>query len=117
MASAKRDVDAGDYDFGASRAYYTAFYALEALLLSRDITCSTHSGTIAEFGKHFVVSGIFPKDFGKKIARLFRERQTGDYDIGVSIDEADARADLGHAQDILTAAEQYLVANGFLPQS
>jgi len=33
--------------------------------------------------------GIFPKDFSKRIARLFRERQIGDYEFDISI-SADA---------------------------
>lgn len=109
-------MEAGDYDFASSRAYFAAFYAVEALLLTQDITCSTHSGAISEFGKRFVATGLLPKDFGRRIARLFRERQTGDYEFGVSISETDAREDLGHAQTMLKGAEDYLVRKGYLPQ-
>jgi uncharacterized protein (UPF0332 family) len=114
--SAQRDLEAGDYDFASSRAYFAVFYAVEALLLTQDITCSTHSGAIAEFGKHFVATEVMPKDFGRRIARLFRERQTGDYEFGVSISETDGREGLGHARTILEATEDYLVSNGYLPQ-
>ncbi len=114
LLSAQRDAEAGDYDFAASRAYFAAFYAIEALLLSKNITCSTHSGTISQFGKHFVATGLLPKEFGKHIARLFRERQTGDYDVGVSINELDARDDLDHARAIISAAEEYLSTRGYL---
>ena len=116
LTSAQRDLEAGDYDFASSRAYFSAFYAVEALLLTQDITCSTHSGAISEFGKTFVATELLPRDFGKRIARLFRERQTGDYEFGVSISETDAREDLGHAQTMLEAAEDYLVSKGYLPQ-
>jgi uncharacterized protein (UPF0332 family) len=117
LASAQRDVEAGDYDFASSRAYFAAFYAVEALLLTQDITCSTHSGALSEFGKTFVATELLPKDFGRRIARLFRERQTGDYEFGVSISKTDAREDLGHARTILEAAEDYLVSQGYLPRS
>jgi len=117
LASAQRETDAGDHDFASSRAYFGAFYAVEALLLTQDVTCSTHSGAISEFGKRFVATGSLPKEFGKKIARLFRERQTGDYEFGVSITETDAREDIDHARTIIDAAENWLVGEGYLPQA
>ncbi len=30
LAAAKRQIEDGDYDFASSRAYYAAFYAIEA---------------------------------------------------------------------------------------
>ncbi|NQT91912.1 MAG: HEPN domain-containing protein [Lentisphaerae bacterium] len=117
LASAQRDTDAGDHDFASSRAYFGAFYAVEALLLTQDVTCSTHSGAISEFGKRFVATGLLPREFGKRIARLFRERQTGDYEFGMSIAEADAREDIDHARTIVDAAENWLAGEGYLPQS
>jgi len=108
LASAERELAAGDFDFAASRAYYAAFYAAEALLLSHGVTCSTHSGVISEFGKRFVSTGRMTKDIGRKLAHLFRERQTGDYEFGMSIDESDAREDILHARAILDAIENDL---------
>jgi uncharacterized protein (UPF0332 family) len=43
----------GDIDFAASRAYYSLFYIASALLLSRGLSFSSHSGVIANFGKEF----------------------------------------------------------------
>jgi uncharacterized protein (UPF0332 family) len=113
IASAKREIDAENYDFASSRAYFSAFYAVEALLLTKDITCSTHSGALSEFSKQFVATGLLPRDFGKRIARLFRERQTGDYDFGGSIEKTDAEEDLRHAETILKAAEIHLESEGY----
>ncbi len=114
LRSAQRDFEAGDYDFASSRAYFTAFYALEALLLTEGITCSTHSGAISSFSQHFVATGTVPRDFGRRIARLFRQRQIGDYEFGISIDGDGARDDLEHARVILDAAEEFLKRQGFL---
>jgi uncharacterized protein (UPF0332 family) len=41
LKAAQRHLEEGDYDFSASRAYYAAFYAMEAALLAKGITCST----------------------------------------------------------------------------
>jgi len=43
----------GDSDFAASRAYYSLFYTASALSLSRELSFSSHSGVIANFGKEF----------------------------------------------------------------
>ena len=45
---AARDLaSTGYYDFAASRAYYGAFYAATAVLLSEGLESSKHSGVIA----------------------------------------------------------------------
>ncbi len=69
------------YDFASSRAYYAAFYAMQAILLTKDLSFSKHSGVIAAFNRQFIKTGVFPKEFSKLISRLFRERQTGDYEF------------------------------------
>jgi uncharacterized protein (UPF0332 family) len=42
------------------------------------------------------------------IARLFRERQIGDYDFDLSISEQDAQKDIEAAEVILKAIKKYL---------
>jgi uncharacterized protein (UPF0332 family) len=53
----------GDVDFAASRAYYALFYTGEALLLSRDLSFSSHSAVIANFGKEFAKTGTLNSKF------------------------------------------------------
>jgi len=114
LAAAKRHIEEGDYDFASSRAYYAAFYAMEAVLLTKRLTFSKHSGVIAAFNQHFVKTGLFPKDFSKYISRLFRERQTGDYEFDLSIEEKDAQEDVQIAEKMLQAITAYLCEEGFL---
>jgi uncharacterized protein (UPF0332 family) len=35
LAAARRHIEAGDYDFASSRAYYAAFYGIQAALLTK----------------------------------------------------------------------------------
>jgi len=51
----------------------------------------------------FYQPGHFQKDFSKRIARLFRERQIGDYGFDVSISADAAKEDLRHATIIVRA--------------
>lgn len=91
---AQRNINEGDYDFGSSRAYYAALYAMQAILLTKDLSFSKHSAVISAFNQHFVKTKVFPKGFSRLISRLFRERQIGDYDFDLSITESDAQGDI-----------------------
>lgn len=113
LAAARAHLDSGDFDFASGRAYYAAFYCMEATLLTKGKLYSKHTGVISGFGEHFVLTGIFPKDFAKRIARLFRDRQIGDYEFGVSICETDAREDVEHAATIVRRISDHLHNQGF----
>ena len=108
IAAAHRHIQEGDYDFASSRAYYTVFYALQATLLTKNLSFSKHAGVISGFNQHFVKTAIFPKEFSKFISRLFRHRQTGDYEFDLSIDVEDARQDIQTAEKMLQSIEVYL---------
>jgi uncharacterized protein (UPF0332 family) len=85
IKAAKRLIGDEDYDFASSRLYYAVYYAMEAVLLTKNLTSSKHTGIISQFNQFFVKEGIFPKNFSKIISRLFRERQVGDYFGGCKI--------------------------------
>jgi uncharacterized protein (UPF0332 family) len=63
-----------------NRLYYSAFYAVTALLLHSDLRPTTHNGAKSNFSEHFIKNGIIPKEFGKMYSQLFTWRQKGDYD-------------------------------------
>ena len=54
LESARLLLKNGYGGFAASRAYYAMFYVAEAFLLSKGLTYSSHSATIANFGFEFV---------------------------------------------------------------
>lgn len=108
LNAARRNIGEGDYDFGSSRAYYAAFYAIQAVLLTKNLSFSKHSGVISAFGQHFVRTGLFPKEFGGYISRLFRERQVSDYDFDIILSEEDALRDAEIAEIIVKTVEEYL---------
>ncbi|MEK7395645.1 MAG: HEPN domain-containing protein [Candidatus Poribacteria bacterium] len=66
LSSAERSIEEGDYDFASSRAYYAVFYFMQAVLSTKGMTFSKHSASIAEFGKSFIKTGVFPKEYGKR---------------------------------------------------
>ena len=62
-----------------NRLYYASFYAVIALLLSKDIQTTTHDGCRTQFGLNFIKTGIIEKKYGKHFSKLFDLRQKGDY--------------------------------------
>ena len=62
-----------------NRLYYSAFYAVMALLLHSDLSPTTHNGTQSNFSEHFIKTGRIPIGFGKSYSQLFAWRLKGDY--------------------------------------
>ena len=114
LKAAQQNLESENYDFASSRAYYAAFYAIQAVIVTKNLSFSKHSAVISAFNQHFVKTEIFPKDFGKFISRLFRERQIGDYDFEILITDDDAQKDIEIAGRIIEAVKTYLIETKFL---
>lgn len=81
LAAAWKLADTGYYDYAASRAYYAAFYAATALLLTEGLEFRKHSAVIASIHQHFVKTGRLDEEYGKNLNWLFELRGTGDYGV------------------------------------
>jgi uncharacterized protein (UPF0332 family) len=84
-----------------NRLYYAMFYAVLALLQTKQLGTSKHSGAIALFDREFVKTGIFPKEMSKALHRAFELRQKGDYLEDMEI----ARADI---DEVTPLAEEFI---------
>ena len=84
-----------------NRLYYAMFYAVLALLQTKQLGTSKHSGAIALFDKEFVKTGKFPKELSKGLHRAFELRQRGDYMEDSEISAADM-------EEIKPLAEQFV---------
>jgi uncharacterized protein (UPF0332 family) len=62
-----------------NRLYYSAYYIVTALLLSKNLKPTTHNGAKSNFSEHFVKTGIVSRDLGKIYSQLFTWRHKGDY--------------------------------------
>ncbi|MBW2065547.1 MAG: HEPN domain-containing protein, partial [Deltaproteobacteria bacterium] len=62
-----------------NRAYYAMFYSVLALLASRQMETSKHSGAISLFDKDYVKTGVFTKEFSRWLHEAFDLRQRADY--------------------------------------
>lgn len=91
-----------------NRVYYTMFYSILALLATKQLSASKHSGAIGLFHKEFVKSGIFPKDLAKFLDVSFDLRIKSDYRDFVTIEKAQVEELLQKSIQFLKETEQLI---------
>jgi uncharacterized protein (UPF0332 family) len=92
-----------DPDAAASRAYYTAFYAVSAWLALRGESYSRHSAVEAAVHRDLVKAGLWPPERGADYSFLRALRMQGDYGGSVHVDVGQAQQAVEAAQGILAA--------------
>ena len=107
LVAARRLLEAGDYDFAISRAYYAMFYVARALLLTRDVRRSKHSGVLAAFGSEFVRSSELPAELFALLRDGFEDRGESEYGLA-TISEDQARAGIEGAHRFVRAVVERL---------
>lgn len=108
LQAAKDLVEKKYFDISAARAYYSAFYAASALLLSEGIDTNKHSGVLALIHQHFVKTGKLSKEEGKNLNWLFEIRGVGDYGVSEHVDSDEANLSLKVAEKFLESAKEIL---------
>lgn len=98
----------GEWDDAVSRAYYAAFHAAQATLLTEGQHADTHRGLVVLFGLLLVKTGKFDRRWGKFLANLKDDREAGDYDPLSYVDEETARRAVREAEEFVPAIERYL---------
>jgi uncharacterized protein len=71
--------DSGHANTGVNRLYYACFYAVSALLLTKGLTATSHSGLRTLFHQYVIRPGLLPLGQGPLYDRLFDQRQRSDY--------------------------------------
>ena len=79
ISSAKRELDANEFGYAINRIYYSAFYAVSALLLEKGMSFKKHSGVRHTFHLEFIKTGLIDIQWAKFYDQLFEDRQEGDY--------------------------------------
>lgn len=72
--------DKGKWNSTINRLYYSAYYAVMALLLNSDLKPTTHTGAKSNFSEYFIKNELIGREYGKLYSQLFTWRQKGDYD-------------------------------------
>ncbi len=109
LKSAEMLLKEKDFDSSVSRTYYAMFYCAEAVLLTKNLSFSSHKGVISAFGEHFIKTGIFPKELGRELNRAFEKRQIGDYEYTSLISNEEAKEILNSGRQFINTVENWLI--------
>lgn len=90
LAEAETLLRTESFNGAVNRFYYAAFHAARALLATRGLDSSKHSGVIALFQQHFVKTDLFPKDKARALPRAFEKRLNSDYEDFAEVTASDA---------------------------
>jgi uncharacterized protein (UPF0332 family) len=91
-----------------NRLYYSVYYAVIALLLSKNLKPTTHRGAKSNFTQYFIKEGIIPIELGKIYSQLFTWRQKGDYDDLFDFDKEKVEPYFKPVKQILELIENIL---------
>lgn len=109
LFTAEQALKIEDYDSCVSRCYYAMFFMAEAVLLTKDLSASSHKGVITLFGQYFVKTKVLDKELGKALNDAYDKRLVGDYGIGFIVSELQAMELLQTARNFVEILKDYLV--------
>lgn len=98
----------GLYKDSINRSYYTAFYAIKAVLALGTIDFKRHKDVVAYFNKEYVATGIFSRELGRKLGMLKQLREKSDYDDFYIASKEQAQDQFDTAKYTIENIEQYL---------
>ncbi len=108
LAVARKLLASNDYDDAVSRAYYAAFHAVRALLVSAGQKPTTHHGAVTLFNLLFVRTGKIARELGRHFGSLKDDRESVDYELFTDADADMANTAITEAERLLVEATAYL---------
>ncbi|MFO7977876.1 MAG: HEPN domain-containing protein [Bacteroidales bacterium] len=91
-----------------NRLYYSAYYAVMALLLNENFRTTTHNGVKIKFSENYIRKGLFPAELGRMYSQLFTWRQKGDYADLFDFTEEKVTPYFGPVETLIKMVEQAL---------
>lgn len=108
VVAAQQLLAGGHAEFAAGRAYYAMFYTAEALLNEKGLRFRKHGGVHGAFGEHFAKTNVLDPKYHQWLLAAFEERITADYEVGETIETAQAETVIRQAREFLQTAQRYL---------
>ena len=94
------------YREAVSRAYYSMFHAVQALLILKEIYPKSHKGVIQKFGEEFVKPGLLEKKRGYILSQAETMRLKADYDVGVKISKDECEEILDNCEFFISKVKE-----------
>ena len=114
MSVAQLNMENDYYTAAINRAYYAIFYAANALLATKKLARSKHSGVLSAFRQHFVKTGILSSELSDIYGQVMEDRHEGDYEIITATSKEDAEVDILQAKQFVDAVVTWLRKGNWL---
>ncbi|MBA7586453.1 hypothetical protein ES708_28453 [subsurface metagenome] len=101
-------LERGHINTFVNRLYYACFYAITALLLSKGLSSSKHSGVRALFHQNFIKNGLINREMGKFYDKLFDTRQKGDYADLIYFDKKEVSPWFNEARNFISSIKNII---------
>ena len=96
-----------EYRGANNRAYYAIYHAISAVHALEGKSYKRHKDTLANFNRDYVKTEIFPKTFGRRIARAEEIRHASDYDDFYVATKEKADEQIMTAEELIKQVEIY----------
>jgi len=106
LSDAKKYINNATLESTVNRIYYAMFYAVNALLITKGLSSSKHSGVRAFFNKEFVNKGLVEEKLGEFYSDMFKRRQKGDYQDFVKFERQDVTEWLKKGEEFINRIER-----------
>ena len=106
LSYAKSYVDDTTLDSTVNRIYYAMFYAVNALLITKGLYSSKHSGVRAIFNREIVNKGLIEKQWGEFFTDMFDRRQKGDYKDFVEFEKQEVEEWLKKSEEFINIIDK-----------
>jgi len=105
LLDAKKSFTNGTLFSTVNRIYYSMFYAVNALLITKGLSSSKHSGVLSLFNREIVKKGLIERELGKFYSDMFNNRLEGDYKDFVKFEKEDVEDWLKKAEEFVNKLE------------
>lgn len=96
------------YKDSINRSYYSAFYAIKAVLALGTVDFKRHKDVVAYFNQHFVATEVFPRELGRRLGMLKQLREKSDYDDFYIASKDQAEGQVETAELLVRSIKEYL---------
>ena len=114
LRAAQLNLDNDFYTTAVNRAYYAIFYAANALLATKKLARSKHSGVLAAFRQYFIKTRILASELSEIYGQVMDDRQEGDYEIITATSKEDAEIDILQARNFVDEVSAWLQEGDWL---
>ena len=108
LLAAKESVEKGRIYVAVRDLYYAMFQVILAIFLKDNIKAKTHKSIIQKFSEVYILTGVFDRNYGRILNRLFSLRQDADYTDFSVIEQEDVIEYLSEVDQFLSEAKEYL---------